>query len=86
MSGHGKANYTYEGLFVIMLRDQFLSICNRDLLLFTKGAYSKRYSQNALLLINLKKLKKANIQTVVSSSDRGTFVLYKCNKAGHISL
>lgn len=32
----GKVNNSYEGLFGMMLRDQFLSICNRDLLLFLK--------------------------------------------------
>lgn len=41
MDGLGKTNNIYEGLFDMMLRDQFFSNCNRDLLLFLKERIPK---------------------------------------------
>ena len=31
-----KVDHSFEGLFDLMLRDQFLSICSKDILLFLK--------------------------------------------------
>lgn len=70
----GKVHKTYEGLFDMMLRDQFLSICNRDLLLFLKERIPKDIQEMSVLADQFKEARHANIQTLVSSSKRETFM------------
>lgn len=49
-------NNTYEGLFDMMLRDQFLSICNRDLLRFLKERIPKDIQEMSVLADQYSKL------------------------------
>lgn len=57
----------------MMLRDQFLSICNRDLLLFLKERIPKDIQEMSVLADQYREARHANIQTLVSSSKRETF-------------
>lgn len=57
----------------MMLRDQFLYICNRDLLLFLKKRIPKDIQEMYVLADQYREARHANIQTLVSSSKRETF-------------
>lgn len=59
----GKVNNTYEGLFDMILRNQFLSICNRDLLLFLKERIPKDIQEMSVLADQYREARRANIQT-----------------------
>lgn len=69
----GKVNNTYEGLFYMMLRDQFLSICSRDPLLFLKERIPKDIQEMSVLADQYREARHAYIQTLDSSSKRETF-------------
>lgn len=57
----------------MMLRDQFLSICSRDPLLFLKERIPKDIQEMPVLADQYREARHANIQTLVSSSKRETF-------------
>lgn len=53
----------YEGIFGMMLRDKFLSICNINLLLFLKERFPKDIQEMIALADQSTEAIHANIQT-----------------------
>ncbi|XP_062599280.1 uncharacterized protein LOC134260747 [Saccostrea cucullata] len=68
----GKVNKTYNGLYDLVLRDQFISICNRDLSLFLKERIPKSIEEMCMLADQFKEARHVNILTLVSSSKKET--------------
>ncbi|XP_062596739.1 uncharacterized protein LOC134258215 isoform X2 [Saccostrea cucullata] len=68
----GKVNKTYNGLYDLVLRDQFISICNRDLSLFLKERIPKSIEDMCMLADQFKEARHVNILTLVSSSKKET--------------
>ena len=65
-----KVNKTYEGLYDMVLRDQFLSMCSKDLLLFLKERIPKSIQEMSVLADQFKEPRHANIQSLVFSSKK----------------
>ncbi|XP_062610662.1 uncharacterized protein LOC134272448 [Saccostrea cucullata] len=68
----GKVNNTYNGLYDLVLRDQFISICNRDLALFLKERILKNIEEMCMLEDQIKEARHVNLLTLVSSSKNET--------------
>lgn len=70
----GKVNKTFQGLYDLVLRDQFLSICNKDLILFLKERIPNNIQDMCALADQYKEARCANIQTLVNSSRKDTSI------------
>lgn len=70
--GIGKVNKTFQGLYDLVLRDQFLSVCNKDLILFLKERIPNNIQD--MCADQYKEARCANIQTLVNSSRKDTSV------------
>lgn len=63
----GRVPNTFNGLYDLVLRDQFLSICNRDLLLFLKERIPKDIDEMCRLADQYKEARHVNILSLVHS-------------------
>lgn len=70
----GKVDKTFQGLYDLVLRDQFISVCNKDLILFPKERIPNNIQDMCALADQYKEARCANIQTLVNSSRKDTSV------------
>ena len=68
----GGVTKSFAGLYDLILRDQLLSICNKDLLLFLKERILNSIERMSVLADQYKEARQANILTLVSCSKRDT--------------
>nr|XP_034325279.1 uncharacterized protein LOC105323550 isoform X4 [Crassostrea gigas] len=63
----GRVPNTFDGLYDLVLRDQFLSMCNRDLLLFLKERIPQDIDEMCRLADQYKEARHVNILSLVHS-------------------
>ena len=68
----GGVTKSFAGLYDLMLRDQLLSICNKDLLLFLKERIPNSIERMSVLADQYKEARQANILTLVYCSKKDT--------------
>lgn len=70
-----KSPSTFHGLFDLMMRDQLLHICNRDLTLFLKERIPENIEQMARYADQYREARNANITALIFQTDNAQKVL-----------
>ncbi|XP_062609199.1 uncharacterized protein LOC134270945 [Saccostrea cucullata] len=66
----GRVNKTFDGLYDLILRDQFLFMCNKELTLFLKERIPKNIREMCDLADQFREARRVNIQTLVHFSKK----------------
>ncbi|XP_061184347.1 uncharacterized protein LOC133192347 [Saccostrea echinata] len=66
----GRVDKTFEGLYDMFLRDQFLFLCNKELTLFLKERIPKNIKEMCALADQYREARHVNIQTLVHYSKK----------------
>ncbi|XP_062613758.1 uncharacterized protein LOC134275492 [Saccostrea cucullata] len=66
----GRVNKTFDGLYDMILRDQFLFMCNKELTLFLKERIPKNIREMCDLADQFREARHVNIQTLVHFSKK----------------
>ncbi|XP_061176104.1 uncharacterized protein LOC133185059 [Saccostrea echinata] len=66
----GRVDKTFEGLYDMFLRDQFLLMCNKELTLFLKERIPKNIKEMCALADQYREARHVNIQTLVHYSKK----------------
>ena len=67
-----KVKPTYDGLYDLMLRDQFLSICNRDLLLFLKERIPETLADMSRLADQYREARRVSAVSLMNPHRKGS--------------